>query len=156
VGGVWLLVAAYAILHYQFIVIINPEHFAVHHPNYFNILHPSLRAAVCAFLASIGPGIFLGVLLYFAARYGNALQISPGRVLAGTICMIFITEICAISTGLYVFQTGRLIYPDACYPSLALTMTTTQTIQITAYLAGAVFSALLIMYVIYKRITTRP
>ena len=60
-------------------------------------------------------------------------------------------EVCAIASGLIVWWTGRPLYPDALYPTKSLGLLITQTIQITAYAAGALFSLGLLAWTWHTR-----
>ncbi len=104
-----------------------------------------------AFAASISPGVMLGVFLYIAGRLFARPKLLPKQIIFSTFWVWLAVEVCAIGVGFVVWQTGKGIYPDWVYPDESLGLLITQSIQITAYLTGAVFSLILIGYTWQKR-----
>ena len=90
--SVWGLVALYAVLHDQYIVRIDPTHFTVYHPPIGNISNPAILAAIHAFLASLSPGLALGLAAMVAARLGPLPKVGTKFILKGTIILILATE----------------------------------------------------------------
>lgn len=66
--------------------------------------------------------------------------------------IIVATELLAAATGRYVYLSKNLFYPASFYPDKSLPLVTTQTIQLTAYFAGAAFSCVLFLILFRKRI----
>lgn len=149
--GVWMIVAVYAVLHDQYLVRISPEHFTVYHPRIWGIQDPHLLAAALAFCASFPPGLLLGVACLFAARAGSFPKLPIKSILLGVVAVIAATELLSASLGYYVHRTQQPLYPLWCYPDTSPPLLVTQTIQISCYLASALFSGVLLVYLMYKR-----
>ena len=153
--GTWLLVTIYAILHDQYLVRIAPEHFTVYHEPLWGIKNPPLLAAAYAFCAATIPGFALGCVCAFIAHAGSHPPLSLRQVFRGVICVIILTEIVSAASGVYAWTTGgNMLYPnnDFFYPAKTLPLVTTQTIQLTCYLTGAVFSSILFVLLIRTRL----
>lgn len=149
--GVWMIVAIYAVLHDQYLVRISPEHFTEYHPQIWGIQDPHLLAAALAFNASFGPGLLLGVACLFAARAGSFPKPPIQSVLLGVVAVIAATELVSASLGYYVHRTQQPLYPLWCYPDTSLPLLVTQTIQISCYLASALFSGVLLVKIMVAR-----
>ncbi len=154
--GIWAIVAAYAILHDQYIVQIAPEHFTEYHPAIWEIENPRILAAVHAFLASFSPGLLLGVACLFAARAGLLPKVSVRYVLVGVVYLVILTEIFSLMMGYYVHLTGQPLYPKWCYPDFSRPMLVTQTIQLSCYGVSALLSGLFLLKVTYMRFSRLP
>jgi len=104
-----------------------------------------------AFAASISPGVMLGVLLYTAGRLFDRAKLTPRQIVLSTLWVWVAVEFCAGLVGVIAWRTGKGIYPDWVYPDDSHGLLITQSIQITAYLTGALFSVILIAYTWQKR-----
>jgi cytochrome bd-type quinol oxidase subunit 1 len=144
-------VAIYAVLHDQYVVRIEPRHFADYHPLVWGVTSPALQAAILAFCASIGPGFMLGIACVLAGWIGSRPRISNRFVIRGVLTVIVCAEIASLLSGWWVFGTRRPLYPEIVYPEQTLSLMITQTIQITCYLASALFSVALIAAILRKR-----
>lgn len=143
--GVWLMVWLFAAVHNQYLIRIQPEHFTVWHYKMPLITNHTLLAIAYAGGASISPGLVLGTLLFVTGRLFNRPKISARRLVLSTVWVWIAVEICALTAGLVVHITGRGFYPSWLYPSDDEGLLITQSIQITAYLAGIFFSILLLV-----------
>ena len=150
-GKIWLRIAAYAVLHDQYIVRIDPEHFTAYHKPIWTIESPAVLAAVHAFLASIGPGFLLGIACAVAGWMGSRPRISDHYVMRGVLVVIAGAEIAALLSGWWVFATGNSFYPSFIFPEEKLSLVITQTIQVTCYFASALFSIALVCAILWKR-----
>ncbi len=149
--GVWGIVAAYTVLHDQYIVQIAPEHFTVYHKALWGIKNARLLAALHAFHASISPGLLFGVACVFVGRFGSLPKISCKFVFTGTLIIVISSEILSALIGFWVYRTGHSIYPIVWYPDSSMPMLVTQTIQITSYLLDAAFAFLLLIVMFLQR-----
>jgi len=149
--GVWLAVWLYAALHNQYLIRIAPEHFTVWHYKMPFFTSYTMLGIAYAFAASISPGVMLGVFLYIAGRLFNRPKLTPKQIILSTVWVWIAVEICAGIVGVIVWRTGKGLYPDWVYPDESIGLLITQSIQITAYLTGAVFSGILIAYTWQKR-----
>lgn len=150
--GVWFAVWLYAALHNQYLIRIAPEHFTVwHYKMPFFAGHTMLGIAY-AFAASISPGLVLGIVLYIFGRLFNRPKLTPEQIVLSTVWVWIPVEICAALAGVFVWRTGNGLYPESLYPDDSPGLLITQSIQITTYLTGAVFSCFLIAYTWKKRI----
>lgn len=148
---VWLLVAFYAMLHDQYVIRIAPEHFTAYHRPLGGLENHTLLAAAWGFLGSLAPGLVLGLGCLLASRAGTWPRLSTRHVLRGVALVIVGTELCSAVAGIMTFRRGAGIFPASWYVPSALPLQVTQTIQIACYLAGAAFSALLLLGVILLR-----
>lgn len=143
--GTWMAIWFQAALHNQYLIRIAPEHFTVwHYRMPFFTSHTMLGIAY-ACLAAISPGLLLGICLYIAGRLSEREPVAPWRLVLRTFWVWLAVEICSVSAGLQVWRSGRPIYPLSVYPEDTLGMFITQSIQITAYLSGALFSVVLLV-----------
>lgn len=154
--GVTLVIVCWAILHDQYLVRIAPEHFTEYHEPLWGIENPALLAAVLAFGASIGPGLILGIVCAIAGRRGSANKVSPRFILLGAVAVVCSVELVASGSGFWVFRTNRTFYPESWFPDETLPIRITQTIQITTYLASAVFSTFLVFAILRRRRMASP
>jgi hypothetical protein len=150
--GVWFLVFVYAALHDQVLIRIHPEHFTVWHYQIPFTTDLTLLAILYAFGASISPGLALGVALFFAGRFFSPPKKSVGWLLRGTWLVFVLTELCAAAAGLVAWKLGRGIFPSDLYPDYSEGIAITQSVQITAYLSGAIFSAILLAWTWISRV----
>jgi len=147
----WLAVWLYAALHNQYLIRIAPEHFTVWHYRIPFTQNHTLLGVLYAGGASISPGGILGALLYVAGRLFNRPRLSARQLVLSTAWVWLAVETCALATGLIVWRTHRGIYPADWYPDQSLGLLITQTIQITAYSSGAVFSIILLIWTWHRR-----
>ena len=152
---VWVRVAIYAVCHDQSIVRIEPRHFTEYHGDLWGMESPALLAAGHAFLASIGPGCLLGVACLLAGWFGSYPRIPDRSVMKGVWLVIGGAELVSLLSGLWVYQTGRHFLPDAVFPEFTLSLVITQTMQLMCYAASAVFSCLLLGWMVWKRMRMR-
>lgn len=153
--GVWLMVFVYAAIHDQVIIRIHPEHFTVWHYEIPFTRDLSLLALLYALGGSISPGLFLGTVLYVTGRLFNLPKKSRSWIFVRVGLVIVLAEICAAIAGLAAWRMGRGVYPDFFYPDYSAGLAITQSAQLTAYLAGAFFSMLLVVGTWWSRIRER-
>ena len=149
--GTWFAVWVYAALHNQYLIRIAPEHFTVWHSRMPFTQNYTLLGILWAFRASIAPGGILGALLYVAGRLFDRPRLSARELVFSTAWVWLAVELCALGTGLIVWRTHRALYPADWYPAQSLGLLITQTIQITAYSSGALFSAILLLWTWHRR-----
>lgn len=149
--GVAVIVIIWAVVHDQYLVRIAPEHFTEYHEPLWGIREPALLALLYAIAASMGPGLLLGLATAFFGRSGSNHKIPPRSLILGSVFVVIATEITAASSGLFVFVTDDVFYPETWFPDLTLPIKITQTIQISAYLGAAVFSAIFLMAIHVRR-----
>jgi len=135
--GVFALVAVYAVVNDQFIAAIAPTHFTVYHPHYFPFDQAWAQALCFAFVATTGPGLVWGMLLYWAGRFGRAPVIGRRVLVLGAGMVILMTTAAAWGEGWKVAHTGITPYPKFFYPVEDDGLNVTQTVQLTNYLIGA-------------------
>lgn len=139
--GIWGMTFAYCLLHDQYLVRLAPEHFTVYHPPLWGISDASLLAAAWAFRASIGPGLLVGMAALFIGRGGARPRVPVPRMLKGYALGLVITELAGLAAGAWSWFTGRTLYPEIVYPELTRPLVTSQSIQLTCYLAGTLVGA---------------
>lgn len=144
--GTWMAVWFFAAIHNQYLIRIAPEHFTVWHYQIPFTQDHTLLGIAYAFGASASPGVVLGMALFVLGRIGSRPKIPPLRLVLSTAWVWLGVEIVAIAAGVLVHLTTRPIYPDWVYPDDSHGLLITQTIQITAYLSGAIFSLALLVH----------
>lgn len=152
--GMWGLTFLYCVLHDQYLVRIAPEHFTVYHKPLWGITDPSLLAAAWAFRASIGPGLLMGMAALFVGRGGKRPKAPVGTMLKGYAVGLIITEIAGLAAGAWF--TGRTLYPEIIYPELTRPLITTQSIQVSCYLAGMVVGVVYFVWLNRRRNIQQP
>lgn len=145
--GIWGMVFLYCVLHDQYLVRLAPEHFTVYHPPLWGIENESLLAVAWAFRASIGPGLLLGLAATFAGRGGRLPKMPLRSMFRAVGFGLVLTELCGVTAGAWSWFTGRMLYPEAIYPELTRPLITSQSIQLTCYLAGSLFGFGFILWI---------
>lgn len=137
VFGVWAEVFLYCLVHDQYLIRLAPEHFTVYHPPLWGIGNLTLLALAWAFRASVGPGLILGLAALVAGRGGRRRRVPVKRILLGVIPGIAVTEFCGLAAGAWSWFTGEKVFPEILYPDERRELVTSQSIQLTCYLVGA-------------------
>jgi len=151
VVGTWLLVWLYAFLHDLYLIRIHPPHFTEWHYHIPFTQNYNILALIYSLGASVSPGLIFGLSLYICGRLFNAPKLSVSFLLKGTAFIFIAVEICAGLAGLYSWKTKNCLFPEELYPELSHGLIITQSIQLTAYLSGALFSLLWLMIIIRIR-----
>lgn len=138
--GIWFVIAAYAVMHDQVIVRIAPEHFTDYHDPVPGVDDPRWLAAIHALAASVVKGLPFGILCVWIGRRGGLRKIPVRALFLGTLLILVLTELGAVSAGFRVHQTGTALYPGAWYPDHTRPILVTQTVQITCYLSAFFYS----------------
>ena len=144
--GVWAMVAAYAIVHDQYIVRIAPEHFTEYHAPMWGIESAEWLAVGYGFRASLAPGLLLGLACVYVGREGPRRKVSVAAILKGALTVIVLSELLSLATGSYVYLTKKPIFSAMFYPEFSHGMLITQTIQLTCYASSAVLSATMLVF----------
>ena len=150
--GVWLLVFLYAALHDQILIRIHPEHFTVWHYEIPWTRNLTVLALLYAFGGSVSPGLALGSMLYVSGRLFALPKKSVFWILWRVGLVIVLAEAAAIGAGLVAWRLGHGLYPDLLYPEDSAGLAITQSVQLTAYGAGAFFSLLLVVWTWWSRL----
>lgn len=138
--GTLAIIAVYAALHDQYLVRICPEHFTLYHANPFGI-EPAWKLALAwAMAASLSPGAALGTANFFIGRAGGLPQVPVRFILKGVLTVVLATEALALLAGAWVWRGGAPPYPWDWYPESTGPIVITQTIQVSTYAAGFLFS----------------
>jgi hypothetical protein len=152
--GTAAMVVAYGIIHDQYLIRVSPSHFTDYHPDIFPTSNPTLLALGFAVMATFGPGLALGYLMYAAARLGRRKKASPKRVYLTILVLLLALELIAVSAGLLAptLNTHRLLpFPPSWYPDSTTGILITQTTQMVCYLAAGPLSLLALASVYFKR-----
>lgn len=151
VFGIWAEVYLYCVLHDLYLVRISAEHFTKYHPPLWGLENATAVAMGWAFRASVGPGLVLGLAAVFLGRAGSRPKMPLGKMLKMVAILIVITELIGLATGAYAWITGKTLYPQIVYPELTRPLVTTQTIQLTCYLVGALSGLGFLIWVVKWR-----
>lgn len=111
----------YGILHDQITARVCVEYFTVFHPPVFATQSPSLLAFGWGVIATWWVGLFLGLLLAFAARSGSRPQLSAVELLRPIARLLLIMAACALAAGVagfYIASRGVVKEPEWVAPAL--------------------------------------
>jgi hypothetical protein len=134
--GTFALVTFYGLVNDQGIVAIAPEHFTVFHPHFFPFKQPWAIALCFALVATGGPGLAWGILLYWMGHYGPGPTVGARATLTLVVIIVLLTAAAAWGLGWHVHHTGVPPYPEFFYPTNSKGLIITQTVQLTNYLVG--------------------
>jgi hypothetical protein len=148
---VWGLVAVYAVVHDQYVARLEPRHFTHYHQPVAGITSAADLAVIHALLASVGPGLLLGLGCLLASTAGRWPRLGRRFILRGVLTTLALTEASALASGLWVTRMQSSFFPRSWFPDQTHSMAVTQTIQLTTYLAGAVFSCGLLTTLVWRR-----
>lgn len=141
-----------AAMHDQYLIRIHAEHFTVWHYRIPFTTNHTLLAILYALGASITPGLVLGTILFVAGRLFSPPKKSLRTIFAGVVLVALAVEICALMAGFLAWRQKKGIFPEILYPDDTAGLAITQSIQITAYLSGMVFSLILITWIWLSRL----
>jgi hypothetical protein len=147
-------ILVYGIVHDQWVMAVSADHFTLYHPKLIETRWPRLNTAALAAVATLGPGLVLGALLWMAARWGEKrprllYPVVWRRLLVLLACL----EVAAMSVGFVsAWRFERLVaegllLPEWVYPEMEKGLVVAQTIQLFTYAAAAVGSWVLIAWV---------
>lgn len=139
--GIFALVLAYGIINDQAIATISPDHFALYHPHYFPFANVHLQALCFALVATGGPGLAWGILLYWAGHYGLGPIVSRKATIVGAVIVVLITAATAWGIGWREWFSHQPPYPQFFFPSEDPRLYFSQTVQLTNYLVGFIGAA---------------
>ncbi|MBC2593291.1 hypothetical protein H5P28_03355 [Ruficoccus amylovorans] len=152
--GTAAMVVAYGILHDQYLIRVSARHFTEFHPAIFDTENITLLALGFAVMATFGPGLVLGYLMYAAARLGQRVRAEPGGVFLTVLVLLLLLELIAVSTGQLaplLNEHDLLPFPPELYPDSTPEILITQTTQLVAYLLAPVLSGLGLAWVYFRR-----
>jgi hypothetical protein len=134
--SVFALVLAYGVLNDQAIAAISPLHFALYHPHYFPFANVHLQALCFALVATGGPGLAWGILLYWVSNYGLGPVVRRRAAILGAAAVVLGTALAAWGIGWREWTTNQPPYPTFFFPSDDPRLNFSQTVQLTNYIAG--------------------
>ena len=156
--GTAATIVAYGIAHDQWLMSVSPDHFNEYHGTLIATNVPRLNTAALAFVATLGPGLLLGCLLWVAARWGDEMpRLSFGRIWRELTVLLICIEAIVVAIGFLsarLFEArgeGGLLLPSWMFPELRRDLVAAQTIQISTYAAAAIASVLLLWNVWCER-----
>jgi hypothetical protein len=152
----WCLVAEYAVAHDQYVARIEPRHFTRHHEPVTGVGSANGLAAVHAVYASVGPGLLLALGCVVAATTGPRPPLGRRFIIRGVLAVLVLTETAALFSAFRVSRMQSSFLPGPWFPESTLSIVLTQTIQFTSYLAGGVFSCVLLATMVWYRFCRSP
>ncbi|HTB62390.1 MAG TPA: hypothetical protein VK737_02280, partial [Opitutales bacterium] len=129
--GVFTLVAGYGVVNDELIAHIAPTHFDEYYPHYFPFAAPWAQALCVALVATGGPGMAWGIMLYWAGHYGPGPKIGVRATLLGAAMVVFVTAGAAWYLGMQVKATQVPPYPQYFYPGGRDELNISETVQLT-------------------------
>ena len=145
--GTAVTILVYGIVHDQWVMTVSSDHFTLYNPKLIETRWPRLNTAALAAVATLGPGLALGAMLWMAAGWGEKrprllYPVVWRRLLVLLACL----EVAAMSVGFVSAwrfeQLGAegLLLPEWVYPESEKGLVVAQTIQLFTYGAAAVGS----------------
>lgn len=139
-------IVAWASAHDLYLIRVEPRHFTDYHRPLLPITNHALLALQYATVATFGPGMVFGAAAYASARIGRSPRISVRRAWWAFLPFIVVIEGAALLAG----ELGRSrhaadstpLFPAWVYPDATAGIAYSQSVNVTAYLAAAVFGAL--------------
>lgn len=155
--GVFALVALYAVANDQIIATVSPDHFLVYHPRYFPFDNVRWQALCFSLVATGGPGLGWGILLYWVGHYGPGPVFGRRATVLGAAVVVLVTAAAAWGSGWWVTRLSEPFYPAFFFPSEDPKLYFSQTVQLTNYLVGLTGAiAWLAAIVIWRRRSLPP
>lgn len=148
-------IIAWACAHDLYLIDVEPRHFTEYHRPLLPIADHRLLALQYASVATLGPGMVFGALAFAASRLGSR---NPHTLIAAW--RLFVPFILLIETAaLLVGELANLRYangesspyPESLYPDTTAGIAYSQSVNITAYLAAAVFGGLYLLTLLLLR-----
>jgi hypothetical protein len=143
-------VVAWACVHDLYLIHIEPRHFTEYHRALLPISDHRLLALQYATVATFGPGMVFGALAFATSRLGS--QRTPHTLRfawLGFLPVIALIETSALLVGQLASHrhlAGRsLPYPAWLYPDETAGIAYSQSVNLTAYPAAAVFGGLYLL-----------
>ncbi|MET0261496.1 MAG: hypothetical protein ABW223_01265 [Rariglobus sp.] len=153
-----LTIVGWACLHDVYLMGVEPRHFTEYHRPLLPITNHALLAVQYAAVATFGPGMVFGALTFAASRLGSPRALELRNVWLGFLPVIALVEASALQAGNWArhrYVEGRdPLYPRLLYPDDTAGIAYSQTVNLTAYLAAAVFgiSFLVCVWLVRKRV----
>lgn len=141
-----LTIIAWAAAHDLYLIGVEPRHFTAYHRPLLPLSDHRLLALQYATVATLGPGMVFGALAFAACRLGPRPAHTLGVAWWWFVPVIALIETCTLLVG----ELARIRhvdgepppYPEALYPDATAGIAYSQSVNITAYLAAAVFGGL--------------
>lgn len=141
-----LTIVAWACAHDLYLIGIEPRHFTEFHRPLLPLTNHTALAIQYATVATLGPGMVFGALSYATARVGSPPQLTLKTAWCSFLPFIVIIEAAALLAGEFArtrHAAGQsLPYPLPLYPDDTAGIAYSQSVNITAYLAAAMFGAI--------------
>jgi hypothetical protein len=156
--GFGITIITWASLHDIYLIGVEPRHFTEYHRSLLPITNHTLLALQYATVATLGPGMVFGALAFACSRLGRRVPLGFRTAWLTFLPFVALIEITALLVGRWAASRNALgqslPYPDAFYPDTSAGIAYTQSVNVTAYLAAAVFGTayqLLLVLIRVKR-----
>ena len=103
-----LAAVVYGIVHDQITARICVEYFTIGHPDIFGTDSPTLLGIGWGIVATWWVGLFLGIILAFAARFGKRPKVAPRDLVRPISRLLLVMAGCASLAGLLGLVAARL------------------------------------------------
>lgn len=150
-----LTIIAWAFAHDLYLIHAEPRHFTEYHRPLLPISDLRLLALQYATVATFGPGMVFGALTFATGRLGSRTPHPLRFAWLAFLHFIALIEISALLVGKLASSrhaAGQpLPYPEFLYPDTTAGIAYSQSVNLTAYLAAAVFGGLYLLTLLLLR-----
>ncbi len=150
-----LTIFLWACAHDLYLIGVEPRHFTEYHRPLLPIANHRLLALQYATVATLGPGMAFGALAFAASRLGSRTPhtlIYAWRLFIPAVLLIETTALLVGELANLSYEIGEpLPYPESLYPDTTAGIAYSQSVNITAYLAAAVFGGLYLLTLLLLR-----
>lgn len=150
-----LTIIVWACAHDLYLIGVEPRHFTEYHRPLLPISDHRLLALQYATVATLGPGMVFGALAFAASRLGSRTPhtlISAWRLFVPFILLIETTALIIGELANLRYEIGEpMPYPESLYPDTTAGIAYSQSVNLTAYLAAAVFGGLYLLALLVLR-----
>lgn len=150
-----LTIISWACAHDLYLIHVEPRHFTEYHRPLLSLSDPRLLAVQYAVVATLGPGMVFGALAFTVSRLGPRTPHTLRFAWCVFLPFIVLIETSALLVGKLAANrhaTGQpLPYPGHLYPDTTPGIAYSQSVNITAYLAAAVFGGVYLLTLLLLR-----
>ncbi len=143
--GFGITIITWATLHDIYLIGVEPRHFTEYHRPLLPITNHTLLALQYATVATLGPGMVFGAFAFACSRLGRRVPLGFRTAWLTFLPFVALIEITALLVGRHAASLHAhglaLPYPAAFYPDGSAGIAYTQSVNVTAYFAAAVFGA---------------
>jgi hypothetical protein len=154
--GYALTIVLWAFAHDLYLIGVEPRHFTDYHRPLLPLSNHGLLALQYAIVATLGPGMVFGAITFAVCRLGPWPTIKASHAWCSFLPFVFLIECTCLLVGAFArfrhIAGESLPYPRTLYPDSTEGIAYSQSVNITAYLAAAVFGFVYLVFLATRRI----